>query len=324
MLTIRPHPRAIIAGATARAHRNIDVRLVARIVSQSASVTSSVFCCMVMPALFTRTSIGPSPAATAPVAAAMSSARVTSSRNAAARPPPARISPATASTWSVERAAQATDAPAWPRASALARPMPRLAPVPRATRPARSGPAFSATWSSTLRRQLLGDELAEPELLDLPARRHRKLGDRFDALRELLPRELLGLQVRHDLGERHGLARLRDDERTGPFLQARIRHPDDRDAGDLGVGEEEVLHLGHRDVLAAPDDEVLGAPGDREAALGIERGAVARLEPAVRRVGLAGEVGPLEVADELRRGPHEQVALSPRRHVPSRPADDAH
>src|SRR2546426_138868 len=63
---ILPPPRWIIPGATARAQRNIEVRLVASTVSHSSSVTSSVCLSSVMPALLTRTSIGPSAAGPAP------------------------------------------------------------------------------------------------------------------------------------------------------------------------------------------------------------------------------------------------------------------
>ena len=79
-------------------------------------------------------------------------------------------------------------------------------------------------------------------------------------------------------------------------MQPRIGHGHDGDPGDLRVREERVLDLGHRDVLAAADDQVLGPPGDGHVAVGVERGAIPRPEPAVGGVALGGEGGPLEVA----------------------------
>ena len=80
-------------------------------------------------------STGPSVASTSRTARSISRLCVTSSLKPSARLPPRRISPAVSSTCSFERAQQATAAPAAPSASAMARPIPRLAPVTRATRP---------------------------------------------------------------------------------------------------------------------------------------------------------------------------------------------
>ncbi len=80
-------PRAIMPGATARASRNIDVRLVASTPSHSSSVTSIVLFSSVMPALLTRTSTGPSAASISRTARSISVRRVTSSVKPPARPP---------------------------------------------------------------------------------------------------------------------------------------------------------------------------------------------------------------------------------------------
>ena len=59
MLTILPRERAIIPRATACVTKNTESRLVAMISRQSASAKSTIGARLVMPALFTRMSIGP-------------------------------------------------------------------------------------------------------------------------------------------------------------------------------------------------------------------------------------------------------------------------
>src|SRR5215831_10443024 len=136
-LIILPRLRSIIPGATARAQRNMEVRLVTSTSSHSSSVTSTDALSSVTPALLTRMSMGPSARSASVTAARIPSALVTSSGMARARPPAASISAAANAIWSLPRAAQATAAPASPRARAMARPSPRLAPVTSAVRPSR-------------------------------------------------------------------------------------------------------------------------------------------------------------------------------------------
>src|SRR6266851_9947158 len=100
------------------------------------------------------------------------------------------------------------------------------------------------------------DRLSQAILLDLARRRHGGLADDLESLGKLVAGELFGVEIRDQLAERDGLARLRDDERAGALDQARIRHGDDGDVLDLGMGVVHILDFGHRDVLAAPDDEV--------------------------------------------------------------------
>src|SRR6266508_5531305 len=61
----------------------------------------------------------------------------------------------------------------------------------------------------------LGDELAEPVLLDLAARGHRELRDDLEALWELVARDLVALEEDGDLGERQRLALVRDHDGAG-------------------------------------------------------------------------------------------------------------
>ena len=159
----------------------------------------------------------------------------------------------------------------------------------------------------------LGDQVAEPVLLDLAAGGHGELRHDLEALRELLARQLVPLQERHDLAERDRLPFPRDHHRAGPLPQPRVGHRHDRDAGDLRMSVEQVLDLHDRDVLASADDEVLRSPGDGEVALRVEGAPVAGLEPAIGGVPVRGELRPLEVADELGRAAHQQVALDARR-----------
>src|SRR5262249_5514213 len=86
--------------------------------------------------LFTRTPRPPQVDATVSTARSTSSRRPTWQATASAVPPASSISRATASTPSWRRLATATRAPASASASAIARPMPRLAPVTSARRPA--------------------------------------------------------------------------------------------------------------------------------------------------------------------------------------------
>ena len=62
---------------------------------------------------------------------------------------------------------------------------------------------------------------------------------------------------------------------------SRVRAAVDAGVGDGRMREQRRLDLGRRDVLAAADDRVGLAAGDREAALRVERAAVAGVQPAV-------------------------------------------
>src|SRR5262249_9823139 len=220
MLMILPPWRAIIPGATARANRNMDVRFVASTASHSSSVTSTVFFSRMMPALLTRTSTAPSAASTSRTARPRSDALVTSSLTPVARPPRSRICSAVRSICSCERAQHATSAPAAPSASAIACPMPRLAPVTSATRPFRENQSrIVSARAPRLRLELVLDQVAEPVLLNLTARGHREFGDDFKALRKLLLRELFAVEIGHQLLEGDRRARPRKDERAGALLQ---------------------------------------------------------------------------------------------------------
>src|SRR5262247_534028 len=263
-LMILPRLRSIMPGATARAQRNMEVRLVTSTSSHSSSVTSSDGLSSVTPALLTRTSMGPSVRSASVTAARIPSALVTSSGIARARPPADTIS-------ALARAAQATLAPASAKARAMARPRPRLAPVTNAVRPSREkrrsvvlppspGPLPRGGRGSG--GDALGHELAETILLDLAARGHGELGDDLEPLGKLVTRELLTLEIGGDLAQGERFPFAGNHHGAATLHEPRVGHGHDGHAGDLGMRVEEVLHLDHGDVLAAADDDVLAPPRD--------------------------------------------------------------
>src|SRR5262245_50964983 len=318
---ILPRLRSIMPGATARAQRNMEVRLVASTPSHSSSVTSSDGLSRVTPALLTRMSMGPRVPSASLTACRISSALVTSRGIARARPPAPSISAAADTISSLARAAQAILAPASAKASAMARPRPRLAPVTNAVRPSREkrrsvvlppSPCPLPRGGRGSGGDALGHELPETVLLDLAARGHGELGDDLEPLGKLVTRELLALEIGGDLAQGERFPFAGNHHGAATLHEPRVGHGHDGHAGDLGMRVEEILDLDHGDVLAAADDDVLAPPGDRDVAVAVQGGAIARLEPAVPRVAVGGELRTLVVADELEGAAHEQVALHPR------------
>ena len=86
-MTIRPQRRARMPGRTASVHRNADFRFTAIPRSKSSSRTPLI----AIPALFTKTSIGPSSPATRATISLTCALMETSARAAIARPPAERI-----------------------------------------------------------------------------------------------------------------------------------------------------------------------------------------------------------------------------------------
>src|SRR5712691_7396268 len=328
MLTTAPPRRAIMPSSTARVQWIMPQRLSWTSRSHSSRAFSTKSASRVQPTLFTRTSARPNRPSTAATIARTSSHFVTSVRRTSTAFAPNR----SASVAVLRACASSTSAmtrftPSRANARLMARPIFEPPPVTITLLPARfrSIGVSSGSGRATLplELELLGDDLAQPVLLDLPARGHGQLGHHLEPLGKLLPGDLPRLQKPDQLGERGRLAGSRDHERAGALLEARVGHPDDGDRGDLRVRKEQVLDLGRGQVLAAADDEVLRAAGDREVSVLVEDAAVAGPEPAVRRVRLRGECRTLEVAERLRRGADEQVALRLRRHRPAVAVDDA-
>ena len=136
MFTMRPGTLFFsMTFAASCAQRKTPVRSVARTLSQDSFDILRISPSSVMPALFTRMSSFPCFSTTALKAAETDAGSVTSRRRASARPPDDLIACATAAALSSLRAATTTDAPAAPRAFAIASPMPCEPPVTSATFP---------------------------------------------------------------------------------------------------------------------------------------------------------------------------------------------
>src|SRR5690348_15791221 len=134
-LTIRPSPAGTMAVNAARQHRNVPVRLTPSVWSHSADVVPANGAGVSTPAAHTSAPSWPRPAASAnrrPTAASS----LTSAGTGVAWPPASLIRPATRSSARPSRAASTTCAPAAAMAAAAPAPIPRLAPVTTASRPA--------------------------------------------------------------------------------------------------------------------------------------------------------------------------------------------
>ena len=209
---ILPRRCSIMPGATARASMNVEVRLVARTSSHSSSVTSTDRLSSVMPALLTRMcdrtergadvrhdgvdlvpvgDVEPEAARAAAISADLRRRRLDLFRGARA---------------ACHRGARGAERQGDGAADAAARTRDQGDP-PRERQRLRH-----LSGAARLRLDLFLHDLTEAVLLDLPARRHRELRDDLEALRKLHLRELLGVEVCHQLGERHRLAILRDHE----------------------------------------------------------------------------------------------------------------
>src|SRR2546425_1589052 len=149
--TIRPPPALRIGPKAARQQRKVPVRLMRSVSSQTCGVVASI-------AALCRTAAAQTNAVGIPTRAAMAKSRSTSPLSPTsavaivAVPPFLWIVSLTASSCVWVRAARTTWAPARATASAVARPMPRLAPVTIATlpcnQPGASGRAVHLSTSS--------------------------------------------------------------------------------------------------------------------------------------------------------------------------------
>ena len=139
MLMISPAPRWITEGATARETRKTLLRLVSRTRSQSASVFSWAGPKRPMPALFTRMEIGPRVDWVLSTRELTSAERETSAISEKTGWPEFCNSAAAAESARLSWPQMETAAPSWARRRAMARPMPRVPPVTRATAPESGG-----------------------------------------------------------------------------------------------------------------------------------------------------------------------------------------
>ncbi len=141
MFRIVPRCWWTITGSTARQHAITARRFTASIASQSSGFVPTTGPNDAVPAAVTSTSRRPKSATVCSTSATTAASCVTSVGTASARPPAALIAAATSAIcWRV-RAASTTAAPSRANASAIARPMPRPAPVTIATWPSIDRPA---------------------------------------------------------------------------------------------------------------------------------------------------------------------------------------
>src|SRR2546425_1001282 len=141
---MRPLRCFSIGRRAAWVQRKTPVRFVARTCCQSSSFMRRTRLSRVMPALFTRWSIRPWAFTTSSKAASTEARSATSIARASALPPAAVISATASARRARSRAVRTTVAPSAANALAIARPMPRDAPVTNETLPAREG--MSGAW----------------------------------------------------------------------------------------------------------------------------------------------------------------------------------
>src|SRR5574340_347749 len=135
MLMMRPPLAFIMARSTARLRRNTDLRLVASTSSHSSPVMRASSLSLVMPALFTRIETSPNCWRIAPSTCSVCAASLTFNAMPAPLTPAASRYPLIARAPVSLVAVPVTVAPCLPSSSAMAWPMPRLAPVTSAICP---------------------------------------------------------------------------------------------------------------------------------------------------------------------------------------------
>ena len=138
MLMMRPARRARMCGRKAWIAVKTDVRFTSSVLRHSSGVSSRKGRNTAHPALFTRMSTAGNAASAAAAIRRTSSGSATSHRHHSARRPSARIPAAVSSSSGAVRAARNTSQPSRAKASAMARPMPRPAPVMTAVLPSSS------------------------------------------------------------------------------------------------------------------------------------------------------------------------------------------
>src|SRR5436309_754303 len=107
-------------------------------------------------------------------------------------------------------------------------------------------------------RIMNGCELAQPEFLNLPGRRHWKFTSEPDEARNLVGCYLSFAEVA-DLLLSCCRPFLETDPRTDLFAILAVGNTDHRHLADRRMGVQELLDLARKDVLAAPDNHVLDA-----------------------------------------------------------------
>src|SRR6266542_5690011 len=331
MLTIRPSPASRMAVNAARQHRNEPVRLIPSVSSQMSHVVSPNGADVSTPAAQTRAAGRPVREAAAN-SRSTSPALLTSVGTGVASPPAVWMPRATLVRASRFRAARTTCAPAPARAPAVAAPIPRLAPVTTATRPASQCPGSvidcrSASWADDSPVELLVS-IQAPFQVKMPfgmiaAGRAGDLGRLPDAVRgrlDVIRRDQEAGHAVHDyLGE--STAPERDDGSparlgvSGSHAEGLVppcRADHDRCAGHdgpHGCARHSLMHS-HSGSVSPGGDLVSRVPGVIDVAVHIDPGPgrlgdVDRLggsllgtQPASENSAMPGRVRP---ADGTRR-----------------------
>src|SRR5512139_3663863 len=180
MLMMRPQRAFIMPRITARERRNTDFRLVSMTSSQSASFMRSARLSRVMPALLTRIAIAPtsfSISASAASVCAISRTFITLPTSPASAIACAPASPVAVPT---------TLAPCFASSSAIARPIPREAPVTSATLPASISAPFHCGERLLERGAVGGREALQLRLDALHQAREHLARAAFDDVRDAL------------------------------------------------------------------------------------------------------------------------------------------
>src|SRR5919206_3566211 len=261
-----------------------------RLLSHSSSVRFSSRPPGELPAQVMAMSMRPKRSIVSATARSTSLVRVMSPWMPRTRSPPPSSCTARSST-APSRAVIATAAPSSTSSSAVARPMPRLAPVMNAT----ESLSPRSIRSSSVVRSILAraGQLRQRVAPHLPHPVHRQLVGGHHPLRALVRRQPLAAVGDERLAV-EAVAALGDDEGHDLLAPALRRHAGHRDAPDRGVLLEHHLDLARVDVQPAADDQLLAAPGDLQAAvLRVEPPEVAGAKPAVAGQRICARLGVL-------------------------------
>src|SRR3954470_15133149 len=246
MKTMTPRlPASSRARAASREHRNDPVRLTRSTCSHSSSSRSTSLCGDSMPALLTRRSTTPSSSRVCANARTTSSSLPTSIGTAIARPPLSVIAATISSAAGLSsRWLMATAAPWAASSSAVARPMPVVAPVTSPIRPSsRRASAGCTAKSSTSMPLVLPRRYAAGRMpvFESDAEAHERLGS---LLRAIAADSDLGPKARE----------------TDAVVQLALRAPDATVTADLRAGRGVRVETGSSklspDVVLAMDGDV--------------------------------------------------------------------
>src|SRR3954452_20468982 len=246
MKTMTPRlPASSSARAASREHKNEPVRLTRSTCSHSSSSRSTSLCGDSMPALLTRRSTTPSSSRVCANARTTSSSLPTSIGTAIARPPLSVIAAtiSSAAAWS-SRWLTATAAPWAASSSAVARPMPVVAPVTSAIRPSSRRASAGCTAKSSTSMPLVLPRrypAGRMPVFESDAEAHERLGSLLRAI-----------AADSDLGPK---AREAD-----AVVQLSLRAPDATVTADLRAGRGVRVETGSPklspDVVLAMDGDV--------------------------------------------------------------------